>query len=112
MHHKSRYLSLLILVVFPVILFAQDTGYINYSNMTPAAKQAVCYGAVEKNPEIIKEGVTIVREAAKLDLVNPINYYTRKQVLLLNQLFTTHNNLTMSDYYKIGCENIERPADL
>ena len=92
--------------------YSKEIPPLDFDRANTRALAALCYGAAEKNEAIVREGIAIVHEAAKQDVVNPVNYYVSRQVHMLDRLFTTRKNLTMADYYKIGCSNIQRPEDL
>jgi len=91
---------------------SKEISALDFDRADTRSQAAIGYGAAEKNEEIVEEGVAIIHQAAKLDVVNPINIYISRRDLMLNQLLTTRKNMTMTDYYRTGCENIEKPADL
>lgn len=92
--------------------YSKEIDPADFERADVKALAVLCYGASEKNTKIIKEGEAIIHDATKLDIVNPINAGLRKNVLLLDRIFTTNNHLKMKDYYQFGCGNIERPANL
>jgi hypothetical protein len=85
---------------------------VDFDRAEVKVRAVLCYGAVSKNQKIIDEGTLIIRQAAHYELVQPLHFISRENILYLDNFLTHHKSLGMSDYYKIGCEGIERPTGM
>lgn len=92
--------------------YSREIDPADFDRASIRAKAAICYGAAKNNREAIVEGKEIVRKAAGFDMVNPRHFYVRKRILRLNEIFTNNDDLDLKDYYKIGCRDFDRPAEL